>query len=60
MTWAKIATAKKAVFAFVAGLGALWAVVGAADWSSKSGAIASIVPIVSAVVAYFTRNAPAA
>ena len=58
MTWSKIATAKKAVFSFVAGLGAIWAVVGAADWSSKDGAIASIVPIVSAVVTYFTKNAP--
>ncbi len=58
MSWAKIAAAKKAVFSFVAGLSAIWAVVGAADWSSKDGAIASIVPIVSAIVTYFTKNQP--
>ena len=60
MTFAKIQTYKKAVFSFVAGLGTIWAVVGAADWSSKQGAIASIVPIVSAIVTYFTKNEPQA
>ena len=60
VTWGKLATVKKAVGAFVGGLGGVWAVVLAADWSTKTGAIASIVPIVSAVVTYFTpKNEPA-
>ena len=56
----KINEYKKAVGALISGLGAVWAVVLAADWSTKSGAIASIVPIVSAVVAYVVKNVPAA
>lgn len=60
MSFAKVAAYKKAIGAFVGGLGGVWAVVLAADWSTKTGAIASIVPIVSAVVTYFTpKNAPA-
>ncbi len=54
MSWAKVAEAKKAVAAFVGGLAGVWAVVVAADWSSKNGVIASIVPIVAAVVTYFS------
>ncbi len=56
--FAKLAYYKKAVFTFVAGLSGIWIVVGAADWSSKQGLYASIVPIVSAVVTYFTKNKP--
>jgi hypothetical protein len=54
MSWAKVAGYKKAVGAFVGGLAGVWAVVLAADWSSKDGAVASIVPIVAAVVTYFS------
>lgn len=58
MSFAKLAEYKKAVFAFVGGLSAVWVVVGAADWSSKNGLVASIVPIVAAVVTYFSpKNA---
>ena len=57
---AKIQEIKKAVGAFVGGLAAVWTVVLAADWSTKSGIIASIVPIVSAVVAWAVKNVPAA
>ena len=54
MTWEKLAGAKKAVAAFVGSLAGVWAVVVAADWSNKNGVIASIVPIVAAVVTYFS------
>ena len=57
---AKVQEIKKAVAAFVVGLGGIWTVVVAADWSSKQGAIASIVPIVTAVVVWATKNIPAA
>lgn len=54
MTWEKLAGAKKAVAAFVGSLAGVWGVVVAADWSNKNGVIASIVPIVAAVVTYFS------
>ena len=58
MSFAKLAQYKKAIGSFVGGLAGVWGVVLAADWSTKSGVIASIVPIVSAVVTYFTpKNA---
>jgi len=54
----KIQEYKKAVAAFTGSLGAIWAVVVAADWSTKNGAIASVVPIVTAIVTYFSpKNA---
>ncbi len=58
MTFAKLAAYKKAVAAFIGGLAGVWGVVVAADWSSKDGLIASVVPIVAAVVTYFSpKNA---
>ncbi len=56
----KINEYKKAIGALVGGLAATWAAVLAADWSTKQGIIASIVPIVSALVAYIVKNVPAA
>lgn len=50
MSFAKLAKYKKAVAAFVGAVSAVWVVVAAADWSSKDGLIASIVPIVAAIV----------
>lgn len=57
---AKIQEYKKAVAAFVTSLAGVWAIVVASDWSSKQGAIASIVPIVTAVVTWVVKNVPAA
>ena len=54
MTLQKLSEAKKAIASFVGGLGGVWAVVVAADWSTKDGLLASIVPLVAAVVTYFS------
>ena len=56
----KIQAYKKAVYAFVTGLAGIWVVIGASDWSTKNGVYASIVPIVTAVVVYVTKNVPSA
>ena len=56
---AKLAEYKKAVAAFVGAAVPVYAVLIAADWSTKNGLIAAIVPVVAALVTAFSpKNAP--
>jgi len=47
---AKIQEYKKAIAAFLGALAPVWAIVEAADWSTKAGLEASIIPIVAGIV----------
>lgn len=58
MNLANISRYWKAVVAFVGGLGGVWAVVAAADLSTRAGLYASIPAIVTAIGVYLAKNKP--
>jgi hypothetical protein len=56
--FAKIESYRKAVVALVASAGTIWAVVAAADLSTKAGVYGMIAALVTAVSTYAVPNKP--